>query len=442
MKKTISFLLASTFLLTSIPCLGTESPSLKISILSQSVTSPESDFTFKNGKITQYNGAGGDVVIPSTINGEPVTSLSSYSFTKCKTLTSVVIPDSVTTIDGSAFGGAFAFCTALTSVVIPDSVTLLGDATFYDCTSLTTVNLPSQLMTLSSRLFGGCTSLSKIELPTSLLTIEDRVFKGCVSLEQVTIPDKVAELGYSLFSGCTKLKSITIPKSVTTIGANLVYKCDDFTTVYYNGEITDKEKISLSSTFNGNFLDAEWIYESSIPEETPQIEKYPDWATTFIDFISPTIMPDISVHNYTHNCSRGLIAQSLYHLAGNGEIHSENPNFTDLGAYSTAISWCQSKSIMTGTSDTTFGTEGNLTREQVALILMNLSNTMGIMTIPSDASVFELFEDVDDISEWALHGMAWCVANGLMSGSNNKLNPSGYITRTEVAVMLYHFDKL
>ena len=89
--------------------------------------------------VTGYEGTGGDVVIPETHNGLPVTSIGANAFYDCRDLTSVTIPDSVTSIGGSAFDN----CISLTSVTIPDSVTSIGNSAFQGCASLTSITIPN-----------------------------------------------------------------------------------------------------------------------------------------------------------------------------------------------------------------------------------------------------------------------------------------------------------
>ena len=103
---------------------------------------------------------------------------------KDKNITSIVIPDGVTTIGGRAFSD----CKSLTSVTIPDSVTEIGWYAFSDCTSLTSVTIPSSVKKIDSGAFSGCTSLTSVTIPDSVTTIGSYAFWGCTSLTSVTIP--------------------------------------------------------------------------------------------------------------------------------------------------------------------------------------------------------------------------------------------------------------
>lgn len=106
--------------------------------------------------ITDYNGIGGGVTIPSTLNGLPVTSIGEYAFAECETLTSVAIPNTVTNIGAYAF----YFCYYLNSVTIPTNVTSIGDFAFYLCGSLATLTIPASVTAIGEYAFYECTSLS------------------------------------------------------------------------------------------------------------------------------------------------------------------------------------------------------------------------------------------------------------------------------------------
>ena len=111
-------------------------------------------YSVYNGKatITDYTPPNdGDLVIPDTLGGYPVTRIGNGAFVRCAGLTSVTIPDSVTSIGYKAFYG----CTGLTSVTIGNSVTSIGWAAFSDCTGLTSITIPDSVTSIGSDAFDG-----------------------------------------------------------------------------------------------------------------------------------------------------------------------------------------------------------------------------------------------------------------------------------------------
>ena len=121
-----------------------------------------------------------DIVIPHTYEGLPVTGIRFNAFYDCTSLTSIVIPDSVTSIGGEAFCN----CSSLTSVTIGNSVTSIDDNAFAFCTSLTIVlfDQNSKLTSIGNNAFWGCTSLESIAIPDSVASIGGAVFLYCTSL--------------------------------------------------------------------------------------------------------------------------------------------------------------------------------------------------------------------------------------------------------------------
>ena len=144
---------------------------------------------------------------------DSVTSIGDSAFSNCKSLQSVTIPDSVTSIGRSVFSG----CSSLKSTTIPDSVTSIGDSAFNECSSLQSVTIPDSVTSIGDSAFKGCSSLQSVTIPDSVTNIGYSVFEDCLSLQSVTIPDSVTSID-GAFSGCSSLQSVTIPDSVTSIG--------------------------------------------------------------------------------------------------------------------------------------------------------------------------------------------------------------------------------
>ena len=150
-----------------------------------------------------------DIVIPDS-----VTNIGDYAFWNCRSLTNIVIPNSVTSIGDNAF----EYCFSLSNLIIPDGVTSIGDGAFVGCTSLSSVVIPDSVSCIGNNAFWGCESLTDIVIPNSVTSIGESAFYGCRSLTEVVIPDSVTSIGDKAFHTCSSLTNIDIPDSVTSIG--------------------------------------------------------------------------------------------------------------------------------------------------------------------------------------------------------------------------------
>ena len=184
--------------------------------------SAESDFYFDGkGTITGYKGTGGDVVIPNTIGGVPVTTIASGVFKDNLDITSISMP-SVKTIGEYAFRN----CSNLKTVYMPQIETI-GELAFYDCMNLTTADMP-QVTTISSYAFYNCSNLTIIDIP-QVTIIPSYAFSLCNNLEKVYIPE-VTSIGSYAFAQCSSLTTVDMPK-VMTIENDAFDYCSSLTTV-------------------------------------------------------------------------------------------------------------------------------------------------------------------------------------------------------------------
>ena len=199
---------------------------------------PES-YNGQNYGIYQYAFHWWDNLTSVTIP-DSVTTIGDHAFWSCDNLTSVTIPDSVTTIGDHAF----EYCGGLMSVTIGDSVTTIGDSVtaigsyaFYCCANLTSVTIGDSVATIGTWAFSSCKSLTSVTIGDSVTTIGHEAFSWCTNLTSITIPDSVATIGDSAFSLCTNLTSVTIPDSVTTIGTWAFSGCSNLTDVAFKGTV-------------------------------------------------------------------------------------------------------------------------------------------------------------------------------------------------------------
>ena len=236
----------------------------------------ELEVTFRGSSFDEYaDEYSGDVVIPQTVtyNGKTynVTSIGEYAFFDCSNLTSITIPNSVTSIGQSAFSRS-----GLTSVEIPNSVTSIVKYAFQGCSGLTSVTIGNSVTNIGAQAFNACPMLSSVHIsdlaawcnisfvdanaanplyyaqhlylngeevkdlviPEGVTTIKTMAFYRFRGLSSVTIPNSVTSIGQSAFYGCSNLTSVTIGNSVTVIGQSAFYRCSGLTSVTIGNSVT------------------------------------------------------------------------------------------------------------------------------------------------------------------------------------------------------------
>lgn len=198
-------------------------------------------------------------------------------FYKCGNLTTVTLPESLTTIAD----GSFAFCSNLGHVKIPARVTCIGDGAFSNCTSLSDITLQDGVKTIGADAFFYCRELTSITLPGSVTDIGKEAFYYCDELASITIPENVKTIKPDTFFWCFSLKDITLPAGLTSFQDELTrcpagrfyataYKKDEngnyifnpdgtpiyiYTpdgAIYYNSDKTDADALLADNDANDN----------------------------------------------------------------------------------------------------------------------------------------------------------------------------------------------
>ena len=277
------------------------------------VSSQAVDFAYavNNGAVTltQYQGPGGAVVVPASINGMPVTAMASFIFSGSgSAVTNIALPSSLTAIGNGPFYGcanlaaitvdplnptfssvdgvlfskdqtflaafppgrtgsysipagvtgmgdyAFYFCAGLTNVTIPNSVTNIGNWSFGSCKSLVHVGIGNSVASIGSSAFWSCDNLTSVVIPDSVTDIKDGIatigsggaFSFCPKLTDVTIGSGVTNIGDYTFVFCGRLSSIAIPDSVIQVGYGALLNCTDLRTI-----TVGRNAVFLDSFFAG-----------------------------------------------------------------------------------------------------------------------------------------------------------------------------------------------
>ena len=135
-------------------------------------------------------------------------------------MTNVFISNNVTSIEKEAFG----LCKSLRSIVIPDSVISIGVGAFSRCTQLASATISNKVKIIEKNTFKKCEKLSAIVIPDSVTSIGEEAFRDCLNLASVTLGNSVENIGELAFAFLSEdLTSIKIPRSIKSIGKEAFY---------------------------------------------------------------------------------------------------------------------------------------------------------------------------------------------------------------------------
>lgn len=197
--------------------------------------------------VSGYSGTATHLEIPAYYKNIPVTIIGNSAFggsfsSSVPTLTSVTLPNTITTIGEDAFQYS-----KITSIVIPNSVTSIGEWAFYSCENLKSVTFSTALKSIGDVAFAHCDSLTSVVLPDSLTQLGGQAFTGCSALKTVVLSKKLTEIEHNTFSDCTNLTSITLHEGITNIGWQAFEACRSLTKLIIPASVTSVD----SGAFTG-----------------------------------------------------------------------------------------------------------------------------------------------------------------------------------------------
>ena len=265
------------------------------------------------GRAFAYSGLTSIKIPTSVVMWEPCEyqSYENYAFSGCENLTSVELPEGLTslgnqafnntgltsvripttiktwynanpdpnfTVIGAGYSRVFANCKNLISVELPEGLTSLGGTAFMN-TGLTSVKIPSTIKQLPMAVFGGCRDLVSVELPEGLTSIDYQAFMNCENLVSVELPEGLTSIGYNAFMG-SGLTSVRIPTTITTWG---------------------KDKDSV----NQAFMNCENLVSVELPEGLTSIGSYAFYGSGLTSVRIPTTMTTWNVKENVGNYAFG-----------------------------------------------------------------------------------------------------------------------------------------
>lgn len=405
------------------------------------------------------------------------------AFYNCTPLTSITLPDSVEYVGDYALSNFY-----LQSVTLSKNLRTIGDYAFAGYNSLKTLVIPGKVETIGDYAFSGCVNLYAVNFGKNIRTIGDYAFNGA-PLQQVILGEKVESIGDYAFSNVKlrylhlgsslrtvgdyafahnpDLRDVVFPATLEELGDMAFYHCDDLERAVFHGPAPrfgyrvfyyvspTSSRVEFLPNLTVYYSNAEgWDCVTSFYAEywkTAPKQVYLDvpkesWYAEAVDYASGhALMNGVGNGRFSPDSTmtRAMVVTVLWRLQGSPESQKAH-GFTDISPsdwYAEAVNWAYIRGITNGVTDTRFGPEDPITREQLACLLYRYALSCDPQSVTQGSLPY--FPDRDAVSSYAVEALAWACSegliNGIKDGNTTYLRPKASATRAQVAAILMRY---
>lgn len=394
------------------------------------------------------------ISLESIILPETTESIGKAAFSGCRAMTHFVLPEGLGNIDALAF----SYCENLVEISIPTGIRYIDKDVFAHCVNLKRVSLPETLETIGEYSFSFCWGMKTINLPDSITGVDRYAFTHCHRLTAVVIPDNVSSIGAGAFSNCNGLAVVYLPDSLKTIGRDAFSQCAALESVIIPAGVTEIDATAFNRCPKLTIYGVAGSYTESYAKDNnikftagSPLDTSAEWARDRVaDAIEKGFVRGGLQCNYSNIITRAefcRMAIDWVEFATGKDIEAilsergliiDNNAFTDtsepdiLAAYALGIT--------NGTGDSKFSPNGEFSREQAAAMIVNTCKIIGAIT---DGLPVSDFADLDNAADWALTGINFVRAYGIMQGTGNEnFSPKSTFTREQSIITFNNIDYL
>lgn len=320
-------------------------------------------------------------------------------------------------------------------VVFEEGVTHIGNYAFQALRSLESISISTSVTSIGFLAFAQ-SGLKNVIIPGNVVSIGANAFNGCRSLTSVVLEDGVQEIGRWAFVNDTMLTSVTIPASVTNLDEPIPWG-QGFEKITIYGEAGSAAQ-AYAEEKGISFMAIVKMPFSDVAEDDPYYDEIED-------VFKRGLMTGMSENYFGLNeeMNRAFMAAVMYRRAGYPETPFEEV-FPDVKAddwFAACAIWARSTDNIYGYENGNFGATDALTREQLCTILWRYAVTTDGADNTARADLSD-FPDADKITDFAQEAVSWCVAEGIFEARDGRLAAWENATRAEFAVMLSRYLKV